>query len=82
MGTLVVMATNGTDIAWANITIAAISGVGYSVVTTQASSFGTFAVIAGGTGETIVEFTPGASVSSVVFTYQYNAATGSQPTVL
>jgi hypothetical protein len=82
MGTLVVMATNGTDLAWANITVAAVSGVGYSVVTTQAGSFGTFAVIAGGSGETVVEFTPSATVSNVVFTYQYNAATGSQPTVL
>lgn len=82
MGTLVVMATDGTDLAWANITVAAVSGVGYSVVTTQASSFGTFAVIAGGSGETVVEFTPSATVSNVVFTYQYNAATGSQPTVL
>jgi hypothetical protein len=82
MGTLTVMGTVGTDLVWANITIASTTGIGYSVITTQSGSFGTFSVTAGGSGETLITFTPSSTLASVVFTYQYVAATGGQPTVL
>jgi hypothetical protein len=82
MGSLTVFATVGSDLAWANVTIASVTGVGQSVIVSQAATFGTFAIIAGGSGETIIEFTPSVTLGSVVFTYQYTAATGPQPTVL
>jgi hypothetical protein len=82
MGTLTVMGTVGTDLVWANITIASTTGIGYSVITTQSGSFGTFSVTAGGSGETLITLTPSSTLASVVFTYQYVAATGGQPTVL
>lgn len=83
MGTLVVMATdNSTNHAWANASIGADTGVGTSVVTTQSTGVGTFAIVAGGGGETIVEFTPSVTLASVDFVFQYTAAFGAQPSVL
>lgn len=82
MGNLTVMASSGTDLVWANITIAATSGVGYSVVTTQAGTIGTFTVTAGGSGETLITLTPSLTLASATFTFQYSAATGAQPTIL
>jgi len=83
MGTLTVMATdNATNVAWGNVTIASDTGAGSSVVTTSGGTFGTFAVISGGGGETIVEFTPSATLATVNFVYKYTASFGAQPTVL
>jgi hypothetical protein len=82
MGTLTVMGVLGTDLIWANITIASTTGIGYSVVTAQAGSFGTFSITAGGSGETLVTLTPSSTLTGVVFSYLYTASTGSQPTVL
>ena len=83
MGDLIVMATdNSTNVAWANATIASSSGIGSSVVVSQSGTFGTFAVIAGGSGETIVQFTPSATLATVDFVYKYTVSFGTQPTVL
>jgi hypothetical protein len=82
MGTLTVMLTdNATNVAWANITIAADTGVGSSVITTSGGTFGTFAVT-DVTGSTVVQFTPSASLASVSAKYIYTASFGAQPTVL
>jgi hypothetical protein len=82
MGTLTVMLTdNATNVAWANITIAADTGIGSSVVTTSGGTFGTFAVT-DVTGSTVVQFTPSASLASVSASYTYTASFGAQPTVL
>ena len=83
MGDLIVMATdNSTNVVWANTTIASSSGIGSSVVVSQAGTFGTFAVIAGGSGETIVQFTPSSTLATVNFVYKYTVSFGTQPTVL
>jgi len=83
LGDLTVMATdNSTNVVWANVTIASLSGIGSSVVVTQAGTFGTFAIIAGGSGETIVQFTPSATLATVNFVYKYTVSFGTQPTVL
>jgi hypothetical protein len=82
MGTLTVMLTdNATNVAWANVTIAADTGIGSSVVTTSGGTFGTFAII-NSAGNTVVEFTPSASLASVSASYKYTASFGAQPTVL
>ena len=83
MGDLIVMATdNSTNVVWANTTIASSSGIGSSVVVSQSGTFGTFAVIAGGSGETIVQFTPSSTLATVNFVYKYTVSFGTQPTVL
>jgi hypothetical protein len=86
MGSLVVMGSdNSTNHVWANITIGADTGIGTSAVVTSsatAASFGTFAITAGGSGETVVTFTPNATLASVDFVYHYSAFFGGQPTVL
>jgi hypothetical protein len=51
-------------------------------VVTQGGTFGTFAIIAGGSGETIVRFTPSATLATVNFVYKYTVSFGTQPTVL
>jgi hypothetical protein len=83
MGTLTVMATdNSTNVKWANITIGSASGIGSSAVLTQSVGVGNFSIIAGGSGETIVRFTPSVTLASVDFVYQYTVAFGTQPSVL
>ena len=83
MGTLTVLATdNATNVAWGNITIASDTGAGSSIVTTSGGTFGTFDVISGGGGETIVQFTPSATLATVNFVYKYTVSFGAQPTVL
>jgi hypothetical protein len=83
MGNLTVMATdNSTNVVWSDITIASPSGIGTSVVVTQGGTFGTFAVTAGGGGETIVQFTPSATLATVNFVYKYTVSFGAQPIVL
>jgi hypothetical protein len=83
MGTLTVMATdNSTNVKWANITIGSASGIGSSAVLTQSVGVGNFTITAGGSGETIVTFTPSVTLASVDFVYQYTVAFGAQPSVL
>jgi hypothetical protein len=83
MGTLTVMLTdNATNVAWANITIASNSGVGSSIVTTSAGTFGTFTVTTNVGNDTLVTFTPSATLASVDAVYKYTASFGAQPTVL
>jgi hypothetical protein len=83
MGTLTVMLTdNATNVAWANITIASDSGVGSSIVTTSAGTFGTFTVTTNVGNDTLVTFTPSATLASVDAVYKYTASFGAQPTVL
>ena len=83
MGTLTVMATdNSTNVKWANITIGSASGIGSSGVLTQSVGVGNFSIIAGGSGETIVRFTPSVTLASIDFVYQYTVAFGAQPSVL
>ena len=83
MGDLIVMATdNSANVVWANVTIASTSGIDSSVVVSQAGTFGTFAIIAGGSGETIVRFTPSATLATVNFVYKYTVSFGTQPTIL
>jgi hypothetical protein len=82
LGTLTVMLTdNATNVAWANVTIAADSGVGSSAVTTSGGTFGTFDVI-NNAGATVVQFTPSATLATVNASYKYTASFGSEPTVL
>jgi hypothetical protein len=83
MGTLTIMTTdNSTNVKWANITIGSASGIGSSAVLTQSVGVGNFSIIAGGSGETIVRFTPSVTLASVDFVYQYTVAFGAQPSVL
>jgi len=82
MGTLTVMLTdNATNVAWANVTIAADTGVGSSAVTTSGGTFGTFNVV-NNAGATVVQFTPSATLATVNASYKYTASFGSEPTVL
>lgn len=83
MGSLAVFATdNSTTVKWANITVGSASGIGSTAVITQSVGVGNFSIVAGGSGETIVRFTPSVTLASVDFVYQYNAAFGAQPSVL
>jgi hypothetical protein len=83
MGTLTIMATdNSSNVKWANITIGSASGIGSYAVLTQSFGVGNFTIIAGGGGETVVRFTPSATLASVDFVYQYTVAFGAQPSVL
>ena len=83
MGDLTVMATdNSTNVVWANITIASDTGAGSSIVTTSGGTFGTFSVTSGGSGETVVTFTPSATLATVNFVYKYAPSFGNQPSVL
>ena len=82
MGTLTVMLTdNATNVAWANVTIAADTGVGSSVVVTSGGTFGTFAIV-DVSGATVVQFTPSVTLATVNASYKYTASFGSEPTVL
>jgi hypothetical protein len=82
MGALTVMLTdNATNVAWANVTIAADTGIGSSVITTSGGNFGTFAII-DNAGATVVQFTPSATLATVNASYKYTASFGSEPTVL
>jgi hypothetical protein len=83
MGSLAIFATdNSTNVKWANITVGSATGIGSTAVITQSVGVGNFTITAGGGGETIVTFTPSATLASVDFVYQYNAAFGAQPSVL
>jgi hypothetical protein len=72
---------NATNVAWANVTIAADTGVGSSVVVSSAGTFGTFAIV-DVSGATVVQFTPSATLATVNASYKYTASFGSEPTVL
>lgn len=83
MGALDIFATDGsTNFKWANAYVGSSSGVGTSAITFQSTGMGNFTTVAGGSGETIIRFTPSVTLASVNFVFQYNAAFGNQPSVL
>jgi hypothetical protein len=82
LGTLVISGkSNLGELAWANITVSASSGVGSSVITSSAGDFGLLSLVSAGSGFQVV-FTPTVSRPSANFYFQYSATFGDQPTVL
>ena len=82
LGTLVISGKSSLgELAWANITVSASSGVGSSVITTSYGNFGQLSLVSVGSELQIV-FTPTVTRASANFFFQYSATFGDQPTVL